>query len=254
MKRLVFKITFFIAGFTLVYVFLGISVALVGSFFRVNIGWLFGIAGVILIIFGLHTMRVFRIPFLEGSWGGMDRAKESHNLVGCFLVGVAFAIGWSPCTGPIVAAILTLAADQNTVWAGGLLLLIYCIGLGIPFMLTGLAVGKFLRLFARLERHMRVVEIASGILLVGLGLLFVSQHANLLRSLFGGAGGISLEGFETHATQVFGKGLNFMAMGAALAAGLLSFISPCVLPLLPSYVAFIAGTDDLDALMGEEGD
>ena len=251
-KRLGLKIALFIAGFTTVYVLLGVSVALVGSFLKVNMGWLFVMAGLILIVFGLHVMRVFRIPWLEGTWGGMDKAKEARDLMGCFLVGVAFAVGWSPCTGPIVAAILALAANRGTVWEGGLLLLLYCAGLGIPFLLTGLAVHKFLSLFARVQRYMRVVEISAGILLILLGILFLTQHANLLRSLFGGWTGISAEMWEMKRVQAINQGIGIVAMGAAFAAGLISFISPCVLPLLPSYIAFIAGTDDLDELLGEK--
>jgi len=251
MKGLVLKIVFFIAGFTAVYVPLGLGIALAGSFVGANMKWIFTVAGVILIIFGLHVMRVFRIKWLDGQWGGLDKAKNATSLIGAFLVGVAFAVGWSPCTGPIIGAILTLAASQGKVWSGGLLLLLYCIGLGIPFLLVGLAVGKFLRLFSRIERHMKKVEIASGILLIALGILFLSQHANLLRELTGGTMGLSGI-FGDNAQESVSKGVSFMAMGAALLAGFLSFISPCVLPLLPSYVAFIAGTDDLDALMGDD--
>ena len=252
MKGLWLKIAFFVAGFTAVYVLLGISVAFVGSFFRVNMSWFFVVAGLILVVFGLHVMRVFRIKWLEGQWGGMNRAKEAHNPLGAFLIGVAFAIGWSPCTGPIAASILALAADQHTVFDGGLLLLLYCIGLGVPFMLTGLAVSRFMRLFTRIQKYMRAVEITSGVLLIGLGILFLSQHSNLLRSLLGGSVGFSVIGMENNFAGTVKQGISGMAMAAALGAGLLSFVSPCVLPLLPSYVAFIAGTDDLDAIMGAE--
>jgi len=247
MKKLGVKIAFFILGFTLVYVLLGVSLAFVGNFFSANMAWLFSMAGVILILFGLHVMGVFRIPFLEKTWGGMDRAGEARGILGAFFVGVAFAVGWSPCTGPILAAILTLAADQSTVWAGGVLLLLYCAGLGIPFMLVGLAAGKFLRLFSRLQKHMRVIEITSGLLLVGLGALFLSQHINFLRSVFGGALGIT-SGWESSAAAAVHGGVSIVAMAAALGAGFLSFVSPCVLPLLPSYIAFIAGIEDVDEL------
>ena len=250
MKRLWVKITFFIAGFTAVYVFLGVSVAFVGNLFKVNLSWFFIVAGLILVIFGLHVMRVFRIRWLEGQWGGMHRAKEAEDVVGSFLIGVAFAVGWSPCTGPIAAAILTLAANQGTVWAGGFLLLLYCLGLGIPFLLTGIAVDRFLKFFHRIQRYMRVVEIVSGILLIGMGILFLSQHSNLLRSLLGGSLGFSATNWETKAVGSVSESISIMAMAWALAAGFLSFISPCVLPLLPSYVAFIAGTDEIDDIIG----
>lgn len=252
MKRLEVKVAMFILGFTFIYVILGISFALVGSY--LNMSWFFSFAGVILIIFGLHVMHVFRIRWLEAQLGGMNRAKEAEDIVGSFLVGIAFAIGWSPCTGPIVAAILGLAAQQKSVFAGGFLLLCYCVGLGIPFMLIGLAVGKFLRLFDKVKKHMRKVEIASGILLIILGALFLSQNVNFLREISSGKLGFSTEGLESLLAPEVGQGVSLFAVGAAFLAGLLSFISPCVLPLLPSYIAFIAGADNLDALYADDKD
>lgn len=251
MKKLGLKVALFIAGFSFVYIALGVSVAFAGSFFRLNMNWLFAVAGVILIVFGLHVMHIFRIPWLERQVGGMDKAKEAENIFGAFLVGVAFAIGWSPCTGPIVAAILGLAAKQQTVFAGGLLLLGYCVGLGVPFLLVGLAVGKFLRMFEKMQKHMRKVEIVSGLLLILLGILFVSQNANFFRDLIGGSLGLSMGEWEHALAPRVGEGVSLLAFGAAVLAGFLSFISPCVLPLLPSYVAFIAGTDDINELYGE---
>lgn len=249
MKGLWKRVAAFIAGFTLVYVLLGISVAFVGGYFRVHMNWLFGIAGVILILFGLHVVRVFRIPFLEGRFGGMDKARDPSNIVGSLLVGVAFAIGWSPCTGPIMAAILTLAASQGTAFNGATLLLAYCVGLGAPFLLTGLAVKYFLNLFNHLQRHMRKIEVVSAVLLIAVGILFLTQNMNMFRGLTG----INLGGWEIGARSNISPGLSPIAVGTSLLAGFLSFVSPCVLPLLPSYIAFIAGTTDLDAITGETG-
>lgn len=239
----------FILGFTLVYVVLGVSVAFVGGYFSVHMNWLFGIAGAILIIFGLHVLRLFRIPFLEGRFGGADKAKDPRNIVGSFLVGTAFAIGWSPCTGPIIAAILTLAARQKTVLNGGLLLLAYCAGLGAPFLLTGLAVKYFLNIFNQLQRHMRRIEIVSAVLLIAAGVLLLTQNMGLFRGLVG----INLGGWESGARDNIAQGLSPVAVGTSVLAGFLSFVSPCVLPLLPSYIALIAGTSDLDAVMGDGG-
>lgn len=256
MKGLWRRVAAFIAGFTLVYVVLGVSVAFVGSFLKVHMNWLFGIAGLILIIFGLHVARLIRIPFLETQVGGMDKAKDPRNFIGAFMVGIAFAIGWSPCTGPILAAILTLAMSQDTVFAGGILLLCFCIGLGVPFLLTALAVNYFLKIFDKVLVHMRKVEIASSILLILIGLLMITSALNIIGLLneLRGVSGISTIGLEKWLKGLMfteDSGITLMAAVVAAFAGLLSFISPCVLPLLPSYIAFIAGTTDVDDLSGE---
>jgi len=218
-----------------------------GAYIGIYMKWVFVGVGVILILFGLHVAHVFHIPFLAGRFGGIEKAKDPSDLVGAFFVGVAFAVGWSPCTGPIMAAILALAGSQGTVLAGGLLLLAYCIGLGLPFILTGLAVEYFLEFFKKLHWHLRKIEIASAVLLIALGVLFITQNLDFLR----GHLGLNATGFELNHKENIAGGLNFLAIGTAMFAGFLSFVSPCVLPLLPSYIAFIAGTSEIDEVTGK---
>lgn len=240
MKSLLAKVAAFVIGFTVVYVALGVSVAYVGGLVRGQMrGTLLFIAGVILLVLGVHLMHIIRIPLLDKTAGGINSAKDPRNLFQAVLVGMAFAVGWSPCTGPIIGAILVLAGAQGTVLSGGILLLVYCLGLGVPFLLTALAVGYFLKLFEKLYSKMRWIEIISGILLAGLGILFLSGQDYLLRGLMG----VSLDGWEMSMTDKITSGISIGAVLLAFAAGFLSFVSPCVLPLLPTYMAMIAATN-----------
>jgi cytochrome c-type biogenesis protein len=137
------------------------------------------IAGAIIIIFGLHTMGVLRIGWLYSE----KRFQTSNRPVGFFgamLVGVAFAFGWTPCIGPILAGILTIAAGEETVGDGIRLLAVYSAGLGIPFLLTALAINRFFKAFARIRRHYHTIEVISGALLVAIGVLIFTNRFTLI--------------------------------------------------------------------------
>lgn len=245
MRSILAKVGAFVIGFTVVYVALGVSVAFVGGLVKGQMkGTLLFIAGLILLLLGLHLIHIIRIPLLERTAGGINSAKDPRSLLEAVLVGVAFAVGWSPCTGPIIGAMLVLAGAQGTTLSGGILLLVYCLGLGVPFLLTALAVGYFLKLFEKLHSKMRWIELISGILLAGLGGIFLSGKDYLLRGLMG----ISLEGWEMSMADKITAGVSPWALFLSFLAGFLSFVSPCVLPLLPSYMAFIASTTDIEVL------
>lgn len=160
----------FIGGFTAVFVALGASATAVGQVLSDHMPLLLRIGGIVVVLFGLHTMGVLKIRWLYQE-KRMQLASKPIGLLGSGLVGVAFAFGWTPCIGPILGAILALASTEDTVWHGVLLLLIYSLGLGIPFLLMALAFNQVLSLTGRLRRHMRKVELASGALLVVVGLL-----------------------------------------------------------------------------------
>jgi cytochrome c-type biogenesis protein len=172
----------FVAGFSSVFVLLGASATALGAFVR-GFGFeLFGfrvdaiqLAGVVIVAMGLHLLGVLRIPLLyrdtRFQLGGSPR-----GVFGTFLVGAAFAFGWSPCVGPILGGILTLAGSHDTVYEGMGLLAVYAAGLAVPFLLAGLSVELFFRGLARVRRHLRRVEQVSGVLLVGLGLLVASNR------------------------------------------------------------------------------
>jgi len=173
----------FVVGFSLVFVALGASASAIGKFLFRNSNILSKIAGTLVIIFGLHTMGVFRIPFLETE-KRLQAGSKPKSLMGAVMVGMAFGFGWTPCIGPILSGILILAGSQETVWQGIVLLAVYSMGLGIPFLLTSLAINKFFAASGRIRRHYHKIELASGALLVGIGvLLFTDQMTVIVRYL-----------------------------------------------------------------------
>jgi cytochrome c-type biogenesis protein len=169
----------FVAGFSLVFIALGASASVIGEFLMQRLPLLGKIAGILIIIFGLHTMGVFRLRFLETE-KRVHAAAKPAGLVGAFLVGLAFAFGWTPCIGPILGGILAIAASKDTVGDGMRLLAIYSAGLGIPFLLTSLAVNRFFTASARVRRHYHAIEVASGVLLVAIGALIFTDRFTII--------------------------------------------------------------------------
>ena len=174
---------FFVLGFSLVFIALGATASVVGRFLFERQPILMKIAGVLLVIFGLHTMGVFRIALLEGEKRVQANRKPAGAL-GAMLVGIAFAFGWSPCIGPILGGILALAASKDTVWEGTQLLAVYSVGLGIPFLLTSIAINQFFTVTKRIRKHYHTIELVSGGLLVAIGvLIFTNQFTIIVRYL-----------------------------------------------------------------------
>jgi cytochrome c-type biogenesis protein len=169
----------FVAGFSLVFVALGASASAVGEFLMQRLPLLGKVAGILIIIFGLHTMGVFRLRFLDME-KRVHAAAKPAGLIGAFLVGLAFAFGWTPCIGPILGGILAIAASKDTVGDGVRLLAIYSAGLGIPFLLTSLAVNRFFSASARIRRHYHAIEVASGLLLVTIGVLIFTDRFTII--------------------------------------------------------------------------
>jgi cytochrome c-type biogenesis protein len=178
---------FFVLGFSVVFVALGASATVIGEFLLSKLALFTKIAGVIIIILGLHIMGVFRISFLNYE-KRFHRKSKPLGPLGSFAVGLAFAFGWTPCIGPILAGILALAANQDTVGKGVALLSSYSLGLGIPFFITAVSFNTFLGVFGWVKKHFRTVEIVSGLLLVVIGVLMLfgsfGYIANLLNQWF----------------------------------------------------------------------
>jgi cytochrome c-type biogenesis protein len=171
--------TLFVSGFTLVFLLLGASASFLGQFFRYYEDWIARIGGVIIVLLGLHLMGVFKIaPLL--------REKRVHlndkpaGFLGTLGVGAAFGAGWTPCIGPVLGAVLTLAGTRETFWSGVSLLFVYSVGLAVPFLLSALALDRFLQAFKRFRGFMGVVEKASGALLVVLGVLLLTGTFTIL--------------------------------------------------------------------------
>src|SRR4051794_29519866 len=166
-RRIMLTSLCFILGFSLVFVTLGATASALGQLVMERLRILGRIAGIVIIIFGLHTMGLLRIGWLY-SEKRVQVARKPAGPIGAVLVGVAFAFGWTPCIGPILAGILAIAAAQETVGQGVELLAVYSAGLGIPFLITGLAIDQFFTAFAKIRRYYRAIEFVSGGLLVAI--------------------------------------------------------------------------------------
>jgi cytochrome c-type biogenesis protein len=162
----------FILGFSVVFVSLGAISTEFGQLLAIYKSKLAVVAGVVIILFGLHLTGIFRINALYAD-KRLHNLKGGSTMGGAFLIGFAFAFGWTPCVGPILAVILGFAAAQDSVTKGILLLAVYSLGLAVPFLLTSLGIERFLKFYSRFRAHMHAVEVASGALLIALGVLLV---------------------------------------------------------------------------------
>jgi cytochrome c-type biogenesis protein len=174
----------FILGFSIVFILLGAVATKIGQITRSYHSILTVIAGAVIVIFGLHLTGLLKIKALYAD-KRMHSLKSDPNLWGSFLIGFAFAFGWTPCIGPILSAILTLAASEDSVGKGIGLLSIYSLGLAVPFLLTSLGVERFLKFYGRFKRHLHKVEVASGVLLIALGLLIGFNKFTMLNNYLG---------------------------------------------------------------------
>ena len=173
----------FVLGFSLVFIALGASASAIGQFLLEKLPLLGKIAGAVIIVFGLHTMGLFRIAALETE-KRVQTARKPAGPFGAILVGIAFAFGWTPCIGPILAGILVVAGSRDTVGEGVMLLAVYSLGLGIPFLLTSIAINRFFLFTARIRKHYHAIELVSGGLLVLIGvLIFTGQLTVIVRYL-----------------------------------------------------------------------
>jgi cytochrome c-type biogenesis protein len=172
LRKTMLNSTSFILGFSVVFITLGAISTEVGQLLARYKSTLAQVAGLVIVLFGLHLTGILPINALYTD-------KRLHNLKGgsttggAFLIGFAFAFGWTPCVGPILAVILGFAATQDSVFKGIALLTVYSMGLAVPFLLTALGVERFLKFYSRFRAHMHAIEVASGALLIALGVLLV---------------------------------------------------------------------------------
>jgi len=255
----------FVAGFSTVFVLLGASVAFVGYTLNTYLPTIVKVGGLILILFGLYVTgsmswvadrvraaggdrsvvgRMYigsvdglaRLMYTEGRV--QARADPRWGYLSSFIMGVFFSAGWIPCIGPVLAAIYLLASDTQTVAQGALLLLAYSAGLGIPFLVTGAALGSAAGFLRRLNRHMGIISKITGLFLILVGVLLFMDRLNLISNMVVARLGTGLASLELGTTSTSAV----VTVPIAFAAGILSFLSPCVLPLIPAYIGYLSGT------------
>ncbi len=177
--KTMFHSVMFIIGFSAVFIALGASATWLGQMLMQKLTLLYRIAGLLIVLFGLHMAGVIQIPLLyrdvrmHGS-GGASTASASP--FGSMVMGFAFAFGWAPCVGPILAGILAIAATQERVIEGIFLLAVYSAGLAVPFLITSLGVNRFLSFYQRFRKHLHQMEVAAGVMLIILGALIATNQ------------------------------------------------------------------------------
>ena len=172
-RRAVASAAFFVLGLSTVFLFLGFTASAFGRFFLSNQEWFVSIAGIVIMIFGAHFIGVYRIGFMDREMR-MDAGDRGGSMFGAYVLGLAFAFGWTPCIGPILGAILSIAASEADVVRGTTLLAAYALGLGIPFLLVAAFFPSMTGLMNWMKRHMDRIEKVMGLLLWTVGLLMLT--------------------------------------------------------------------------------
>ena len=226
---------FFVLGFSIIFSLVGVLLQSILSnvAYTVQI-WLGYLGGAIIIIFGIYLLGLIKIPFLEREHKIAVKRKFKSSYVASFAFGAAFAVGWTPCVGAVLGAVLTLAVTQPSM--SFFLLLAYTLGLGFPFLIVGLFTNHAQRFIDSSAKWLKYLNYIFGLLLIALGVLvFTSQLSRVANLAFASELLIKLDIGSIGA----GSSLN---LGIAFLAGLVSFLSPCVLPLIPAFLTYLAST------------
>lgn len=186
-RRVIFSAIAFVLGFSTVFVLLGATASAVNQFIVQHIDWISKVAGAVIVLFGLHYMGLLKIGFLYRE-ARVNPTEKPTTWIGAYVIGLAFAFGWTPCVGPILASILAIAGSSQELGFGVSLLAVYALGLGIPFLAAAFAIRPFMAFLQRFKRHLHKVEIAAGALLVVTGVLIftssLGQFSYYLLELF----------------------------------------------------------------------
>jgi cytochrome c-type biogenesis protein len=178
-RKVIINTLLFVLGFSIVFCTLGATASYIGQYLVLYKNYINIIGGIIIVALGLHLAGVYRIKWLD--YEKRVHVKEKPlGLLGSILIGAAFAFGWTPCIGPILSAILLIAADQKTTADGITLLAVYSMGLGVPFLATGIALNYAMNVFKAIKKHYRGIELASGMLLIFIGVLVATDQFSRL--------------------------------------------------------------------------
>jgi cytochrome c-type biogenesis protein len=223
----------FVAGFSLVFIVgWGGAATLLGQLFGQYKSLLGKLGGALVILFGLATLGVLNVPFFNMDTRPQMGRRSGNGLVNSALFGVLFAAGWTPCVGATLGAILTLGFSQQTSGQAMVLSSGYALGLGIPFLLLALGLERAMGTLTRMRRHVRTFQWISGLFLILIGVMMLTDRITWI-AIWAQKNGLFLDlplGTASAPTYF-----------AAVIAGLLSFLSPCVLPLVPAYLGYLSG-------------
>jgi len=181
LRTTLFHSLVFVAGFSLIFVLLGVTVSFAGQLLVRHLKVIRIAGGALLIILGFFVMDVVKVSFLQQDTRVQLKTKPA-GYFGTLLVGIIFGAGWTPCTGPFLGGVLSLAAQTATMGSGVALLVLYSLGLGIPFILSAMAISAFLSSFSKLKEHFKAIKVTSGVILMAMGLLLVTNKMTMLTS------------------------------------------------------------------------
>jgi cytochrome c-type biogenesis protein len=222
----------FVAGFSLVFIVgWGGSITILGQLFATYKRTIAQIGGVVVIFFGLATLEVIRVPWFYADTRA-QYASRGGTYGGSALMGIFFAAGWSPCIGATLGAILTMGLSQQTVGQAMWLASGYSLGLGIPFLIMAVALEQSSGWIRKMRPYQKYFKIASGVFIIGIGVLLLTNTMSLI-SIWAFRNGYFIESYTRYAAAP--------TYATAVLAGLLSFVSPCVLPLVPAYLGYLSG-------------
>lgn len=224
---------FFVLGFSIIFSLVGVLLQSVLANVAYTVKqWLDRIAGIIIILFGVYLLGLLRIPFLEKEHKLRVKRKFSSRYITSFVFGAAFAVGWTPCVGVVLGAVLTLAITNPS--SAFFLMLAYSLGLGIPFLLVGLFTNQAQEFISKSGNWLKYVNYVFGVILIILGILVFTDNLSRIASV---EFAVNLFGAGELGSIGAGASLN---LGIAFIAGFASFLSPCVLPLIPAFLSYLA--------------